>query len=168
VELETAKTDEDGKAVHEDCYVQRMMRLKEITPRLKLRNAPGETFAKGIEDVGSLITASLFSAESLQQHPQLLEAQFEFLGHLRPRGFRNVGKVEPYVFVLKICECPLDGGKHPPRVSLFQRQVSHDFEGSFESSSVIAIRLNQAIEVGLNVLRSCEFVRQRVYLDVSQ
>ena len=32
VELKTAKTDEDGKAVHEDCYVQRMMRLKEITP----------------------------------------------------------------------------------------------------------------------------------------
>jgi hypothetical protein len=31
VELETAKTDEDGNAVHEDCYV-RMMRLKEITP----------------------------------------------------------------------------------------------------------------------------------------
>jgi len=33
VELETAKTDEDGKAVHEDCYGQRMMRLKEITPQ---------------------------------------------------------------------------------------------------------------------------------------
>jgi hypothetical protein len=32
VELKTAKTDEDEKAVHEDCYVQRMMRLKEITP----------------------------------------------------------------------------------------------------------------------------------------
>ena len=32
VELITAKTDEDGKAVHEDCYVQRMMRLKEVTP----------------------------------------------------------------------------------------------------------------------------------------
>ena len=35
VELETAKTDEDGKAVHEDCYVGRMMRLKEITPPSK-------------------------------------------------------------------------------------------------------------------------------------
>ena len=32
VELETAKTDEDGKTVHEDCYVGRMMRLREITP----------------------------------------------------------------------------------------------------------------------------------------
>jgi hypothetical protein len=32
VEIKTAKTDEDGKAVHEDCYVGRMMRLKEITP----------------------------------------------------------------------------------------------------------------------------------------
>jgi hypothetical protein len=31
VELETAKTDEDGKAVHEDCYIRRA-RLKEITP----------------------------------------------------------------------------------------------------------------------------------------
>jgi hypothetical protein len=31
VELEMAKTDEDGKAVHEDCYVRRM-RLREITP----------------------------------------------------------------------------------------------------------------------------------------
>jgi hypothetical protein len=31
VELETAKTDEDGKAVHEECYAGRM-RLKEITP----------------------------------------------------------------------------------------------------------------------------------------
>jgi hypothetical protein len=30
VELETSKTDKDGKAVHEDCYVGRMMRLKEI------------------------------------------------------------------------------------------------------------------------------------------
>ena len=35
VELETAKTDEDGKAVHEDCYVQRMIRLREITPPTK-------------------------------------------------------------------------------------------------------------------------------------
>ena len=35
VELETANTDEDGKAVHEDCYVQEMMRLKEITPPTK-------------------------------------------------------------------------------------------------------------------------------------
>jgi hypothetical protein len=31
IELETAKTDENGKAVHEECYV-RVMRLKEITP----------------------------------------------------------------------------------------------------------------------------------------
>ena len=31
VELETAKTDEDGKAVHEECYV-RIIRLKAITP----------------------------------------------------------------------------------------------------------------------------------------
>jgi hypothetical protein len=31
VEVETAKTDENGKAVHEDCYV-RVLRLKEITP----------------------------------------------------------------------------------------------------------------------------------------
>jgi hypothetical protein len=35
VELATSKTDEDGKAVHEDCYVRRMMRLKEITPPSK-------------------------------------------------------------------------------------------------------------------------------------
>jgi len=27
----------------------------------------------------------LLGVESLQQHPQLLEPQFEFLGHLRPR-----------------------------------------------------------------------------------
>jgi hypothetical protein len=32
----------------------------------------------------------LFSVESLQQHLQLLEPQFEFLSHLRPRGFRDV------------------------------------------------------------------------------
>jgi hypothetical protein len=31
VELETAATDENGKAVHEDCYVIKM-RLKEIRP----------------------------------------------------------------------------------------------------------------------------------------
>ena len=31
VEVETAKTDENGKAVHEDCYV-RVLRLKKITP----------------------------------------------------------------------------------------------------------------------------------------
>ena len=31
VELETAKTDENGKAVHEDCYAARV-RLKGITP----------------------------------------------------------------------------------------------------------------------------------------
>jgi hypothetical protein len=35
VELETAKTDEDGRAVHEECYVSRIMRLKEITPPSK-------------------------------------------------------------------------------------------------------------------------------------
>jgi hypothetical protein len=38
----------------------------------------------------------LFRAESLQQHLQLLEPQFEFLGHLQPRGFRDVRKVECY------------------------------------------------------------------------
>jgi hypothetical protein len=31
VELETAKTDEDGKTVQAECYV-RKMRLREITP----------------------------------------------------------------------------------------------------------------------------------------
>ena len=31
VEIKSAKTDENGKAVHEDCYV-RVMRLKSITP----------------------------------------------------------------------------------------------------------------------------------------
>jgi hypothetical protein len=31
MELETTKTDEDGKAVHEDCYAARM-RLRQITP----------------------------------------------------------------------------------------------------------------------------------------
>ena len=31
VDLRVAKTDEDGKGVHEECYVRRM-RLKEITP----------------------------------------------------------------------------------------------------------------------------------------
>ena len=34
VELETAKTDENGKAVHGDCYAARL-RLKEITPPAK-------------------------------------------------------------------------------------------------------------------------------------
>jgi hypothetical protein len=31
VTLETALIDQDGKAVHEDCYVRRL-RLKQITP----------------------------------------------------------------------------------------------------------------------------------------
>jgi hypothetical protein len=31
VEVATATTDEDGKAIHEECYAARM-RLKEITP----------------------------------------------------------------------------------------------------------------------------------------
>ena len=31
VELEAAKTDEDGRAVHEECYMRRM-RLKQVTP----------------------------------------------------------------------------------------------------------------------------------------
>ena len=34
MEIETAKTDEDGKAVHEECYAARV-RLKEITPPAK-------------------------------------------------------------------------------------------------------------------------------------
>jgi hypothetical protein len=34
VEPRTSKTDENGNAVHEDCYVRRM-RLKEITPPSK-------------------------------------------------------------------------------------------------------------------------------------
>jgi hypothetical protein len=64
----------------------------------------------------------LFGVESLQQHPQLLEAQFEFLGHLRPRGFRDVRKVECYVLVLEICECLLKGGSFtsPPLAKSFQ------------------------------------------------
>jgi hypothetical protein len=53
----------------------------------------------------------------------VLETQLEFLGHLQPRGLRDVGKVEPYVFVPEICKCPLERGKHPPGVSLFKRQV---------------------------------------------
>ena len=44
------------------------------------------------------------------QNLQLLEAQFEFLGHLRPHGFRNVRKIECYVLVLEICECHLSEG----------------------------------------------------------
>jgi hypothetical protein len=36
VELETAKTDEDGQAVHEECCISRM-RLKEITPPAQSR-----------------------------------------------------------------------------------------------------------------------------------
>jgi hypothetical protein len=90
-------------------------------------------------------SASLFGVESLQQYPQLLKAQFEFLGHLRPCRLRDVGKVERYVLVLEICECPLEGGKHLPRVALFQRQVSYDLERGFESNSVVAVRLDQAI-----------------------
>jgi hypothetical protein len=39
VELETAKTDEDGNLVHEDCYVRRV-RLKEITPPAKSFHNP--------------------------------------------------------------------------------------------------------------------------------
>ena len=34
VELKTAKTDEDGKTVHEDCHIQKM-RLKKITQARK-------------------------------------------------------------------------------------------------------------------------------------
>ena len=102
----------------------------------------------------------LFSVESLQQHLQLLESQFEFLGHLQPRGLRDVGKVELYVFVFEVCEGPLEGRKHPPRISLFERQVSYDLECSFESRSVIAVRLNQTIEVGSGAFRTCKFVRQ--------
>ena len=34
VELNTAKTDEDGKTVHEDCHIQKM-RLKKITQARK-------------------------------------------------------------------------------------------------------------------------------------
>jgi hypothetical protein len=67
--------------------------------------------------------------------------QLEFLGHLLPRRYRNARKVEPYVFVLEICKCPLKGRKNSPRVSLFQRQVSHDFERSFESRSVMRYAL---------------------------
>ena len=58
-------------------------------------------------------------------------------------------KVECYLLVLEICKCPLEGGKYPPRISLFQRQVSYDLERVFESNGVITVRLNQAIEVGL-------------------
>jgi hypothetical protein len=90
--------------------------------------------------------------ESLQQHTQLLETQFEFFGHLRPRLFGNVGKVERYVLVIKVCECPFEGGKHPPRISLLQWQVSDDLECGFKSRTVIAVRPNQAIEIGLRSL----------------
>jgi len=94
-------------------------------------------------------------------------AQFEFLGHLRPRGFRDVGKVECHVFILEVCEGPFESGEHSPRVSLFERQVSHDLERGFEPHSVITVRFNQAIEVGSVPFRGCEFVRQRVYLHAS-
>jgi hypothetical protein len=64
---------------------------------------------------------ALFSVESLQQHLQLLEAQFGFFGHLRPRGLMDMRKVECHVLVFEIRECPLEGGKHTPRISLFER-----------------------------------------------
>jgi len=38
---------------------------------------------------------------------RIKESQFEFLRNLRPRGLRDVGKVECHVFVLKVCLCHL-------------------------------------------------------------
>src|ERR1700719_2232947 len=45
VELETAKTDEDGNLVHEDCYVRRA-RLKEIIPPAQSFHNPTSRFVK--------------------------------------------------------------------------------------------------------------------------
>jgi hypothetical protein len=69
-----------------------------------------------------------------------------------------VRKVECCVFVLEIRKCPLEGGKHPPRVSLSQWQVSDDLECSIESNSVIAVRLNYAVEIRVGSFRSREFM----------
>jgi hypothetical protein len=40
VDLKTAKTDEDGKSVHEECYVDRMRR-DPVTPLARNGNAVG-------------------------------------------------------------------------------------------------------------------------------
>jgi hypothetical protein len=44
VEIKTGKTDDNGKAIHEECYAARM-RLKAITPRPKPRDALSGQFS---------------------------------------------------------------------------------------------------------------------------
>ena len=40
IRLETAKTDENGKAVHEDCYIQRLMASLQSGGRNTPNNSP--------------------------------------------------------------------------------------------------------------------------------
>jgi hypothetical protein len=40
IRLETAKSDENGKAVHEDCYLQRLMALLQSGGRSTPNNSP--------------------------------------------------------------------------------------------------------------------------------
>jgi Protein of unknown function (DUF3604) len=59
--------------------------------------------------------------EGVTDHSEYVGVMRLFLGHLRPLRFRYVEKVEPHVFLLEICECPFQSGKHTPRVSFFER-----------------------------------------------
>jgi hypothetical protein len=42
VRLETAKADENGKAVHEDCYLQRLMALLQSGGQKTPNNSPAQ------------------------------------------------------------------------------------------------------------------------------
>ena len=43
IRLETAKTDENGKAVHDDCYLQRLMSLLRVGGRGTPNNSPTQS-----------------------------------------------------------------------------------------------------------------------------
>lgn len=89
------------------------------------------------------------------------------VAHLGPHRLLDLGKVRALSIRLRNLRIPIVRGKQRPRISLFERQVSHDLERDFESGCVVAVRFNQVIEVGPHPFRSCEFMRQRVCLDFS-
>jgi hypothetical protein len=52
IKLETSKTDENGKSVHEDCYARRLIALVHDPPSPE--NTPREVSQKNGDAVGSL------------------------------------------------------------------------------------------------------------------
>jgi hypothetical protein len=100
--------------------------------------------------------ARLFGVESLQQPPQLLETQFEFLGHLQPRGLRDVGMSSPPYSSSKSVNAHLSAEKTRQVYRFSSGKSPKVWSAASSPAALLLYALLEAIDKGLYLFRSRE------------